>query len=158
MTPTTKASAVVIDANVLLAICAREKDKYQTAKDAIEDYAANGWTFYAPSVIVAEVLYVLCNKHQNHLLTDTEYQEAIEGFREQMSAILSAPDGEASLIVRAVEIRSSYGCSRSSDSIYIALAEELERTFAVEFLTFDKALTNQVTKNAPSVRVNVLPS
>ena len=105
MTPTSKPAAMVIDANVLIAICAREKNKYQTAKDALEDAATNGVAFYAPDILIAEVLFILCNKHQNGLLTDTQYQDAIEDFRDQMSVIFPAPDGEAPLISRAVEIR-----------------------------------------------------
>jgi predicted nucleic acid-binding protein len=107
----------------------QRKDKYRTAKDALEDAAINGVAFFAPDILIAEVLFILCNKYQNGLLTDTQYQDAIEDFRDQMSVIFPAPDGETSLITRAVEIRNGYGCSRSSDSIYIALAEELEKTF-----------------------------
>jgi len=50
----------VIDANVLIAICAREKDKFDKAQDALNDYARSGWLFYAPGVVIGEVLYVLC--------------------------------------------------------------------------------------------------
>ena len=32
------------------------------------DYASGGWDFYAPNVIVGEVLYVLCQKFQNGFL------------------------------------------------------------------------------------------
>jgi len=38
---------VVIDANVLIGICAKEKDKFVKARDALSDYAKAGWIFYA---------------------------------------------------------------------------------------------------------------
>jgi predicted nucleic acid-binding protein len=66
--------------------------------------------------------------------------------------------GDASLLVRAEEVRSGYGCSRSTDGLYIALAEELARQCPVEILTLDEGYINQVANNAPSVKVNLLPS
>ena len=43
--------------------------------------------------------------------------------------------------------RSGYGCSRSSDSLFIALAEELTKTYTVEILTFDKDYGEIVYRN-----------
>jgi predicted nucleic acid-binding protein len=149
--------AVVVDANVSIAVCAREQDKLATAEAAINDYAAKGWTFYAPNVIVGEVLFALCKKLQDGSLTQTDYDDAVESFSEQMQMILPPPGGEASLIARAKEIRSGYGCSRSSDSIYIALTEELTKRGSAEFLTFDGDTVNQIAKNALTVKVNLLP-
>ncbi|MCA1622949.1 MAG: hypothetical protein LC768_12045 [Acidobacteria bacterium] len=73
-----------------------------------------------------------------------------------MTAVSPPENGEASLIKRAEEIRKSYGCSRASDSLYIALAEELTATRPTELLTFDKGFINQAAKNAPTVRINLL--
>jgi predicted nucleic acid-binding protein len=39
--------AVVIDANILIAICSKDLH-HQTAEDALDDYASRGWLFYAP--------------------------------------------------------------------------------------------------------------
>jgi hypothetical protein len=50
--------AVVLDANVLIALCAREQDKLLTAETALAAYTAKGWLFYAPGVILGEVLYI----------------------------------------------------------------------------------------------------
>lgn len=58
-TPASSPGSVVIDANVLIAICAREKDKFDKAQDALNDYARSGWLFYGPGVVIGEVLYVL---------------------------------------------------------------------------------------------------
>ncbi|MDX2043359.1 MAG: type II toxin-antitoxin system VapC family toxin [Acidobacteriota bacterium] len=121
------------------------------------NYANNGWAFFAPNVIVSEVLYVLCQKFQDGMLTETEYDESVEDFQDQLSGIRSLPNGDFSLIKRAKEIRQNYGCSRSSDSLYIALAEELATSHNVELLTFDTGFINQAAKNAPAVKVNLLP-
>ncbi len=154
----TPTGAVVLDANVLIAICAREQDKLATAEAALAAYTTKGWLFYAPGVILGEVLYILCGKLQNGRLDATAHQEAIENLQDQMNAILPPPRGEAALIARAEEIRSGYGCSRSADGLYIALAEELAQTGVAELLTFDTGIVNQVARNAQTVTVNLLPS
>ena len=150
-------NTVVIDASVMIAICAKEQNKQITAKDALEDYVAKGWAFHAPNVIVAEVMYILCLKLQDGSLTPALYEKAVENFHDQAINFLSPPNGDASLIKRSKEIRQGYGCSRSSDSLYIALAEELAISGNAEILTFDKGFINQVAKSAPTVKVNLLP-
>ncbi len=150
-------NVVVIDANVMIAICAKEQGKQITAKNAIEDYVVKGWMFSAPNVIVAEVMYILCLKLQDGSLTSALYEKAIENFYDYAINFLPPPTGEASLIKRAREIRQGYGCSRSSDSLYIALAEELTASYHVELLTFDTGFINQAAKNAPTVKINLLP-
>ena len=149
--------AVIPDANVLIALCAKEADKLKTAETAFEDYTAQGYEFFAPSVLVAEVLYVLCQKFANGLLSQIEYDKAIDVFSDYLKGIVLTPNGEASLLKRAVEIRESYGCSRSSDALYIALAEEIGGTYDTEIVTFDKGFINQAAKNAPTVKINLLP-
>ena len=72
MPTTTNPGLVVTDANILISLCAKEPTQ-ATAKQALENYANDGWEFYAPNLIVAEVLYILCLKHQNSLLTDKAY-------------------------------------------------------------------------------------
>lgn len=69
------AGAVVIDANVLVVICAKEPT-CQTAEDALNDYAVRKWVFYAPAVILTEVRFILCRKQQDGLLTAIEHAEA----------------------------------------------------------------------------------
>lgn len=154
MPQTTKNGIAIPDANILIALCAKEP-KQSKAEKALEDYAKDGWEFYAPNVIVAEVLYILCQKHQGGTLTDKAYEEAVENFQDQMKAVKTVSD--ADLIGRAFEIQKGYGCSRSADSIYIALAEHLATSHTVEIVTFDGGLVNQAAKNAPTVKVNVLP-
>ena len=154
MPPTISNGIVIPDANILIALCAKEP-KQSKAEKALETYANDGWEFYAPNIIVAEVLYILCQKHQGGTLTDKAYEEAVDNFQDQMKAIKTISD--ADLIKRAFEIQQSYGCSRSADSIYIALAEHLAQSNTVEIVTFDGGLVNQAAKNAPTVKVNVLP-
>jgi predicted nucleic acid-binding protein len=146
-------NALITDANILISICSKEPTAL-SAETVLENYAKNGWEFFAPNIIVAEVLYILCQKLQNNLLTPKSYDEAIENFQDQMKIIQTPPD--AQIIKRAKEIQNTYGCSRSADSIYIALAEDLAKTRTVELLTFDKGMINQAAKNAPTVTIKVL--
>lgn len=156
MSQPSSAGAVVIDVNVLLGICTKEP-KEQTAKTALADYASKNWAFYAPGVMLGEFLFIACQKLQSGLLTQAEYDTAIEAFKKQMKAILPPPSGDAALIQRAKEIQQSYGCSRSADCLYLALAEELAKSVATELLTFDTGMISQAAKNAPTVQINLLP-
>jgi len=157
MTPISLPFAVVTDANILIAICSKEQQTYQIAKDAFDEYARQGAEFFAPNVIVAEVLFVLCRKLDAKILTEAEHEKAVGFFQDYLTIISLSPDGEAALIKRSEEIRSGYGCSQTSDGLYTALAEELAKNRPTEFLTFDAGFTNQVAKNVPSVKVNLLP-
>ena len=148
--------SVVIDVNVLLAICTREP-KEATARTAMADYATGNWTFHAPGVISGEFLFIACQKLLSGALAQSSYDKAVEDFSDYMRAILPPPSGEAALIPRAKEIRSGYGCSRATDCLYIVLAEELVKSGLAEILTFDVGMVNHVAKNAPTVKVNCLP-
>ncbi len=149
-------SAVVLDANILIALCSKENLTFQSAEKAFGEYIQNGWQFFAPNIIVAEVLYILCQKSSLGILTDAEHKRAVEVFEDYMTGVLLSENGESALIKRAVKIREGYGCSRASDSLYIALAEELTKTRTTELLTFDKGFVNQAAKNAPTVNVTLL--
>lgn len=151
------AGAVVIDANILISICSREPSQ-QTAKDALADYTAKGWRFYAPGAIITEALFVLCKKLQDGLLTEAEHQTAVQAFNNYMKVVLPSPQGDAGFILRAEEIRKGYSCLHSADGFFVALTEELAKSGPAEFLTFDKRVVNVVANNAPSVKVNLLPS
>ncbi len=153
MSPTNNPNALITDANIIISVCSKEATA-TIAKSELESYAKNGWEFFAPNIIVAEVLYILCQKLQNGLLTAKAYDEAIENFQDQMK--VTQTPGDAQFIKRAKEIQNSYGCSRSADSIYIALAEDLAKTRTVEFLTFDRGIINQAVKNALMITVKIL--
>lgn len=148
-------NAIVVDANVLIAICSKEQDTYPIANAAFGQYAQSGWEFFAPNIVVAEVLFALCVKRQNGAIDQSEYDRAIELFRDLMQ-IITTPDDEATLIQRAVEIRRSYDCKRTSDSLYIAFADQLGQTCVSEIVTFDKGFKNQIASGAPAVSLNLL--
>ena len=147
--------AIVIDSNILISICSKEPT-YHKAETTLSDYASRGWPFYAPGAILTEVLFILCQKLQSGLLTQAEHQDTIEAFNDYMQKILPSPKGDIAFIRRAEELRRGYGCSRSADCFYIALAEELALKGPTKLLTFDQALENQVKQNAPTVSAHLL--
>lgn len=153
--PTNNSEAVVIDASILVSISSKEAATFLIAENAFDIYAKNGWEFFAPNVVVGEVIFALCHKLAAGVLTKAEHEKAVESLLNLMKNI-STPDDETNLVKRAVEIRKSYGCSRSSDGLYIALAEDLANTRTAELLTFDRGMINQAAKNAPTVTVKVL--
>lgn len=157
MSQPSNTGAVVVDANVLISLCTKEPLTFAQADFAFNDYGQKGWTYHAPNVIVSETLFILCQKLQSGQLTEVEHAEAIEFLIDYMTLITVPSNGDASLLPRAEEIRSGYGCSRSADGLYIALAEELAKSGVVELLTFDKGTVNQIANNAPSVKINLLP-
>ena len=149
---------VVLDANILISICAKEPSE-ATARAALANYTARKWGFYAPSVILTEVLFALCRKLQDGTIDAATHQKAVEDFNlSYLPAIAPPPNGDAALLPRAEEIRSGYSCLHSADGFYLALTEELAKSGAAEFLTFDKRAVNVAANNAPSVKVNLLPS
>ncbi len=147
--------AVVIDANIIISISSKEAKTFRIAENAFNKYAADGCEFFAPSIIVAEGMFALCNKLKDGILTQNTHDKAVESFTDYMK-IIETPSDESSLIKRAVEIRGTYGCSRSSDGIYIALAEELSQNRTTEPLTFGKGMQNQIVSHAPTVNLNLL--
>ncbi len=150
------AGALVLDASSAVAIVAKEGSREVKARAAITNYTSNGFLLFAPGVIVSEALYALCNREQNRLLTPQNYAQSLLDLQTLMTTVFPPPNGESSLIQRAVQIRASYGCSRSADALYIALAEELSQTYTTRLLTFDQGIPNQAARNAPSVNVHLL--
>ncbi len=149
--------AVVIDANIFISICANEPSA-ATARAALAAYTARNWVFYAPSVILTEVLFALCRKLQEGSLNVASHQKAVTDFHGYLPALSPPPTGDAALLLRAEEIRRGYSCLNSADGFYLALTEELARSGAAEFLTFDKCTVNVAANNAPAVKVHLLPS
>jgi predicted nucleic acid-binding protein len=147
---------VVIDASVLIAICANEPDKYALARAALQQYATAGCALHAPNLAVMETLYILCRKLEAQVLTPAEHATAVLNLTAAMALILTPPGGDASLIARAEQIRSGYSCRRSADSFYIALAEQLTGLGPTELLTFDSGQRSQAATMAPSVTVRLL--
>ena len=146
----------IVDANVLTALCAHEPDKYAHAQAEVEKRARQGSLFYAPSVLIAETLFALCRRLADGLITPTEHAKAVESLNVHLKVILPPPDGDASLVERAEQIRGTYGCSRSADGLYLALTEALAYTGNAELITFDAALQTQASIMVPALTVTLL--
>ena len=157
-TTKTNPSSVVIDANVAIALCAKEADKLANADAKMKEYATNGAQFFAPGVIVAECLFVFCRKVQDGVLTLAAHADAVRAFITLMAAVQPPPSGDNSLIKRAEEIRGALGCSRSADGIYLALAEELSADAPTEVVTFDQGMGAQARSHAIAATIEVLPT
>ena len=153
---TIRSGALIIDANVAIAVCAKENQKHSQAQTELQNYSGQGYLWYAPGVIVSETLHGFCRKEQERLITPQEYAQAVNDFQVFMQSVSPPPNGDASLILRADQIRAGYGCSRSADALYIALAEELSSTFITHLLTFDQDLPKQVARHALTVNVHLL--
>jgi predicted nucleic acid-binding protein len=147
---------LTIDANVLIALCSKEIDKYAIAHRELTQYAQAGYQFYAPGVIIAESMFILCNKLKDKNLSALDHAAAVADLCTYMGMILPPPNGDGSLIARAEQIRQGYGCSRSADGLYIALTEQLAAGGTTEILTFDSGMENQAKANALAVKVRLL--
>lgn len=150
-----KPDTVVIDANILISIASKESVTHTIAELELRNYANNGWNVVAPHIIVAEGLFALCQKFTSGVLSEVDYEKAVEDFNSYLS-VIELPLSDAFLFKRASELRENYGCSRSSDCLYIALAEELSKTRNTEILTFDQGFSNQIIKNASGVKLRTL--
>lgn len=153
---TIKPPSVILDANVVIAFCAREPGGYAKAKAELERYAKDGWNFFAPGVLSAEALFVFCKKLASGTLTAAEHAQAVQSLVTLMQGVLPPPNGEVSIIQRAEQIRGTYNCKRSADAIYLALADELTTVGTAEIVTFDDDMEKQAKTNAPSVSVKLL--
>lgn len=155
-TPVSSAGSLVVDASVVVAVTTLEMGSYPVALAQMQRYQRDGWVAYAPGVIVSECLFALCRKLETGILTPAMHARAIRRLRSTLAIILPPPSGDASLAWRAEQIRSGYGCSRSADGLYIALAEQLAQTGPAELVTFDAGMPSQAAATAPSVVVRLL--
>jgi predicted nucleic acid-binding protein len=138
-------------------LCSKEPGRWVAAHDALLTRAAHGDTLHAPHAIVTEALFALCRKLADGRLTVLEHDEALDSLCDVLADVTFPPDGDAALISAAERIRDGYGCSRSADSLYIALAEHLAAGGPVELLTFDEGQVHQAAATAPTVTVTLLP-
>jgi hypothetical protein len=122
----------------------------------MRQYVQDGCVAYGPGVLAAESLFGLCRKVQTGLMTPAEHQRAILHFQVRMRGIRPPPAGDAALIARAEQIRGGYGCSRSADGLYIALAEQLAQAGPAELVTFDSGMQTQAVVAAPTVTIRLL--
>lgn len=157
MPPLISTACVIFDANTMIALCAQEPLRYALTTAEVSSHANAGSVFYAPQIIVGETLYALRRKLTEGALTAAEHAQAVQSFHTRMSVVLPPPNGDAALILRADQICTGYGASRSADAVYLALAEELAASYAdVRLLTFDADLPKQAARNAPTVAIHLL--
>ena len=88
--PPSSAGAVVIDANIAIALCAKEASAVKVHR-AISGYGVRNYQFYAPGVLVAETLYVLCKKLQSGVLSPSDHASAVADFDVLLDSVLPPP-------------------------------------------------------------------
>lgn len=104
-----------------------------------------------------ESLYALCRQLQDGIIIPAAHASAIANLRAFLLMLQPSPVSDADLLVRAEQLRAGYGCSRSADGMYIALAERLAGVGPTELLTFDAGQAKQAAA-VPSVTVRLLRS
>lgn len=153
--PSSPKGAAVVDANIVISMAANEPTEPKTSAEVVR-YSMLGYEFFAPGVIVAETLYVLCVKLSDGSLSVADHALAVRKLDVFIKRVSPPPSGDAALLLRAEALRGSYSCRRSADGFYIALAEELSQTRPTVLLTYDEDMSKQATKNVPSVTVQLL--
>ncbi len=148
--------SVTLDASFVIGLCAKEPGKYRKAQTELRQRVSSGCSLFAPHLLVMEAAFVLCGKLQNATLTLTEHSAALANLHTTLARINFLPSGDGALLVRAEQLRQGYGCSRSADGFYIALAEHLATAGPSELLTFDIGQQKQAVAHAPTVTVTLL--
>lgn len=152
-----KPPATIVDASFVVALCAKEFNKYATAKAKLQQCAIDGCELFAPGLLINEVMFALCNKRQSSSISQHEYIQAVQSFVALMRSINPPLLGDPSLISRADQIRGIMGCSHTADAFYLALAEQLQSDRATTVVTFDVGMESQAKANAANVQVDLLP-
>ena len=146
---------VILDASFVIGVCAREPKKYALAQAELSMRITDGCPLHAPHLLIMEATYVLCGKQQSGELTQSEHTAAVANLGLLSTTIIFPEKGDMSLLVRAEQLREGYGCSRSADCFYIALAEHLALSGTSELITFDAGQQRQ-TAASPGVVVTLL--
>jgi len=154
--PRNKSAALIVDASVMVAVCAREAGRFERASTEMANHAQMGGLFFAPGVLFAEVLFALCGKFSRGELTTQQHARSVEILVEYAATILPPPHGDHALVARAEQVRGGYGCSHSADGLYLALTEWLTRTAVAELITFDTGLQRQAAVTAPHLTIRLL--
>lgn len=147
---------MVIDASVLIGMCAKEPRKVAVAEREFERYANDGWQFFSPGSLLNESLVVLGRKLAQYLLSPAEHRDALAILRGFLRIIEPSPGGDLLLADRAMAIHEGFGYMRGYDSVYLALAEKLAADRQVEVLTFDDGWREQKERYSLPFKVNVL--
>jgi predicted nucleic acid-binding protein len=154
--PPTAPHAATLDASFVIGLCAREPGKYAKAQAELGRRIAAGCSLHAPHLLIMEACHVLCKKQDAGETTPQEHAAALVSLQTLSSLIIFPLRGDAQLLARAEQMRGGYGCSRSADSFYLALAEQLAACGSSELLTFDAGQQRQAAAVAPGVTVTLL--
>jgi hypothetical protein len=92
--PSSSPPSVTLDASFLIGYCAKEPTKFARAQTELTRYSNDGWAFFAPGVILAESLFVLCKKLQDGSLTPVEHTQAVQSLEMILKAVKPPPGGK----------------------------------------------------------------
>ena len=148
-TPTSSTTSVVVDASVVIALCAKEPGNHPKAQVHLGAHTRNGSRFFAPGVLIAEALYVFCKKLDSGALTAAEHALAVQSLEAFLTGVSPPPSGDRSLVMRAEQLRAGHSCRNSADAIYLALAEDLAKAGATELVTFDEGMEKKTKSLVP---------
>ena len=146
----------VVDASVAVALCAKESGRHEIVREVLNTLALIGCQLYAPGIFVGECLFAMCRKRAEGRLDSVSYNLAIQTLDILALQISQFPHGDAVLTQRATRLLAGYGCSHSNDSLYLALAEALNKIHPTEVLTFDSGLKKQAAVGCPGLNVRLL--
>jgi predicted nucleic acid-binding protein len=96
--PESNPGALVVDANVLIAMSTKESGRDALATAEIADFVSSGYQLFSPGVAVAETLYVLCGKRNSGSLSLADYNIAVATFVRIMASVFPPPSGDTALI------------------------------------------------------------
>jgi hypothetical protein len=80
LTSQPKTPAAIVDASLLIGFCTKEPNKYGIAKAKLDEYDNDGRQLFAPSVLIGEVLHVLCRKLKDNSLDAAGHASALRAY------------------------------------------------------------------------------
>ncbi len=132
-------TAAVLDASAMVAYCCQEAGRDAAVRQYLDGAAAAKRPIYSPGAIVSESLFVFCKKRATGELDADGHAAAGRALATAMRLVFPPPDGEGSLVEPAAKFAAGYTCTKTTDSLYLSLAEQLAaRGEVVEVVTFDE--------------------
>lgn len=138
MASPTDPTAAVLDASAAVAYCASEAGRDVVVRQYLADCGSARRPVSAPGAIVSECLYVFCKKRERGELDPAGHTAAVAALDALMTTLDPPIGGEGRLVLPAARLVAGYACPKTTDSIYLALAEQLAaRGEVVKVVTFD---------------------
>lgn len=138
MASPTDPTAAVVDASAAVAYCAREANRYAAIEQYLDAGEVSKLRLYAPGLLVGECLHVFCKKEQRGEIDAAGHAAAVVALDELMKSLNPPAGGDGALVLPAARLSAGYTCSKSNDSVYLALAEQLAADGeVVQVVTFD---------------------